>query len=130
MVGLQAAGHTAGSACLVLQHEGQNILFSGDTAAFNGRLGWMGNPYASFEQYLQSADKLRRLIVEGRPVAVDAILPGHGTIVMSEGSAHLNWLHESLRWVIGERSRGNNVTNVNYWERSWTRYRDRLRGKD
>ena len=119
---LHTPGHSPGSACLLLQHDARNILFGGDTASFLGRMGAMGSSYGSFTDYLESTDKLLRISVDGPLVSIDAILPGHGTIVMSDGDFHLQLLRKNVQWVIDQRNAGDNRTSVNHWE-AWPRHR-------
>jgi len=78
---IHTPGHTPGSACFLLQQGGKNILFSGDTVLFDGRLGWQGNPYADNRLYLSSLDKLNGFTLDASKVRWDMLLPGHGAIV-------------------------------------------------
>jgi glyoxylase-like metal-dependent hydrolase (beta-lactamase superfamily II) len=81
---IHTPGHTPGSACFLLQAGGKNILFSGDTVLYDGRLGWQGNPYADNRQYLSSLEKLNRFTLDSAPVRFDVLLPGHGAISMDK----------------------------------------------
>jgi glyoxylase-like metal-dependent hydrolase (beta-lactamase superfamily II) len=81
---IHTPGHTPGSACFLLQSGGKNILFSGDTVLYDGRLGWQGNPYADNRQYLASLEKLNRFTLDSARVQFDMLLPGHGAISMDK----------------------------------------------
>jgi glyoxylase-like metal-dependent hydrolase (beta-lactamase superfamily II) len=81
---IHTPGHTPGSACFLLRSDGKNILFSGDTVLYDGRLGWQGNPYADNRQYLFSLRKLNDFTLDGAKVQWDMLLPGHGAIAMDK----------------------------------------------
>jgi len=81
---IHTPGHTPGSACFLLRNEGKNLLFSGDTVLYDGRLGWQGNPYADNHQYLASLEKLNRFALNAAKVQWDILLPGHGAIAMDK----------------------------------------------
>lgn len=81
---IHTPGHTPGSACFLLRSDGKNVLFSGDTVLYDGRLGWQGNPYADNRQYLSSLQKLNGFTLDGSKVQWDILLPGHGAIAMDK----------------------------------------------
>ena len=81
---IHTPGHTPGSACFLLRSDGKNVLFSGDTVLYDGRLGWQGNPYADDRQYLFSLRKLNDFTLDGARVQWDMLLPGHGAIAMDK----------------------------------------------
>jgi glyoxylase-like metal-dependent hydrolase (beta-lactamase superfamily II) len=81
---IHTPGHTPGSACFLLKSDGKNVLFSGDTVLYDGRLGWQGNPYADNTQYLSSLRKLNGFGLDGAKVQWDVLLPGHGAISMDK----------------------------------------------
>jgi glyoxylase-like metal-dependent hydrolase (beta-lactamase superfamily II) len=81
---IHTPGHTPGSACFLLRSDGKNVLFSGDTVLYDGRLGWQGNPYADNRQYLSSLQKLNTFTLDGSKVQWDLLLPGHGAIAMDK----------------------------------------------
>jgi glyoxylase-like metal-dependent hydrolase (beta-lactamase superfamily II) len=68
----------------LLRSEGNNVLFSGDTVLYDGRLGWQGNPYADNRQYLASLQKLNDFTLDGEKVQWDLLLPGHGAISLDK----------------------------------------------
>lgn len=69
---LHTPGHTPGSMCLLLDNEGEEILFSGDTL-FNQGVGRTDFPLASFEKITDSIKK--KLFVLKNQTRV---FPGHG----------------------------------------------------
>jgi glyoxylase-like metal-dependent hydrolase (beta-lactamase superfamily II) len=81
---IHTPGHTPGSACFLLRAGGKNVVFSGDTVLYDGRLGWQGNPYADNRQYLSSLQKLYRFTLDDAEIRWDMLLPGHGAIVMDK----------------------------------------------
>jgi hydroxyacylglutathione hydrolase len=93
-------GHTSGDICLYEHH--QRILFSGDTVF----------PSSPTENILADADKglgsrqeliasLARLV----PYPVDFLLPGHGTPVFADGSAHILNAYIETRKAVEEDPR-------------------------
>ena len=78
-------GHTPGSSCFLLESEGTTMLFSGDTVLHDFRLGWSGIS-GDDHAYLRSLHKLEDFQRRNHgSIRWDVILPGHGTIVMSQG---------------------------------------------
>jgi glyoxylase-like metal-dependent hydrolase (beta-lactamase superfamily II) len=80
---IHTPGHTPGSASFLIQVDGKNLLFAGDTVLYDARLGWQGNPYADNRAYLYSLEKLDGFTLEGKKIYWDLLLPGHGAISMS-----------------------------------------------
>jgi len=76
---IHTPGHTDGSTCYMLQMGGKTILFGGDTILFDYRLGAQGSPFADDVAYLASLKKLQAF---GGYFRWDALLPGHGTMVL------------------------------------------------
>ncbi len=93
---IHTPGHTPGSACFVVQMEGKNLLFSGDTVFFDGMLAWQGNPYADNRQYLASLVKLERFTLNARPVHWDVLLPGHASIALDRAYLDVQKAREAL----------------------------------
>ena len=81
---IHTPGHTPGSTSFLLQVEGRNLLFSGDTVFYDGMLGWQQNPYADNRAYLRSVEKLEQFQLDTQPVRWDMLLPGHGAIALDE----------------------------------------------
>lgn len=111
-------GHTPGSTCFYLQLEEKHILISGDTVFHNGKHGWMGHPYADYEQYIKSLWKLKRFAVGGdvhhekdrimvrEPIAYDMLLPGHTAISMDMVSRDIDKGLEIMSYTIQQRRKG------------------------
>lgn len=80
---IHTPGHTEGSTCFLLQLEGHNVLFTGDTILYDHRLGAQGTAYADNRAYVGSLGKLARftLNIVDR-LRWDVLLPGHGTLVL------------------------------------------------
>jgi glyoxylase-like metal-dependent hydrolase (beta-lactamase superfamily II) len=81
---IHTPGHTPGSVCFLLDVDGKNLLFSGDTVLYDGRLGWQGNSYADNRQYLASLRKLASFTWNGAAVQWDMLLPGHGAMSIDQ----------------------------------------------
>jgi glyoxylase-like metal-dependent hydrolase (beta-lactamase superfamily II) len=79
---IHTPGHTPGSASFLLQVEGKNVLFSGDTVFYDSMLGFQLHPYADNRQYLASVTKLEHFTLNEAPVRWDLLLPGHGAIAL------------------------------------------------
>jgi hydroxyacylglutathione hydrolase len=79
---IHTPGHTPGSACFLLQADGKNLLFSGDTVFYDHMLGWQGNPYADNPRLLASLDKLLKFSLDTSVLRWDMLLPGHGAIAL------------------------------------------------
>ena len=66
----------------LMTSEDRTNLFSGDTIFHGGKI-LMTNVYdCDFQQYVKSIQKLRNL-------SVDALLPGHLSVVVSGGQSHI-----------------------------------------
>jgi len=87
-------GHTPGGICLLIREEGVTSVFTGDTAAAQGRLGWINGPGCSLPDWKGS---IRRLLELGP----DRIFPGHGVFVLSGAVDHLKLLDEKMNapWI-------------------------------
>ena len=104
-------GHTPGSACFLLEVDGKNLLFSGDTVLYDGRLGWQGNPYADNRQYLSSLRKLAGFSWNGAPVQWDMLLPGHGAMTLDK--AYLD-VEKARASVADSLARGKDILSTPY----------------
>lgn len=105
---IHTPGHTAGSSCLLLQLDGRNILFSGDTLLYDNRLGTQSTAYADNRAYLASLEKLEHftLTFTNHPIRWDVLLPGHGALVLNR--AYMDVL-KGLRTVQIDRFTGQPV---------------------
>jgi len=80
---IHTPGHTEGSSCFLLQFEGRNILFTGDTLLYDHRLGAQSTAYADNRSYVGSLGKLARFTLNTVDrVRWDTLLPGHGVLVL------------------------------------------------
>lgn len=84
---IHTPGHTPGSTCYLLQIDGKNILFGGDTILFDYRLGANPPTFADATAYLNSLRKLAYYGLWPNTVRWDVLLPGHGTMVMNRAYA-------------------------------------------
>jgi len=101
---IHTPGHTPGSVCFLLQIDGKNLLFSGDTVLYDARLGWQGNPYADNTAYLASLEKLASFKIEPRrsePFHFDLLLPGHGAIALDQAHLDVTKALNHARWQLG-----------------------------
>ena len=116
-------GHTPGSASFLLQIEGKNLLFAGDTVLYDYRLGWQGNPYADNRQYLFSLEKLDGFTYNGTKISWDILLPGHGSFPMDK--AYLD-VKKARELVAHNLSTGQEILATPY---ATDYYRSRMYGR-
>lgn len=79
----QIPGHSEATTCYLLQQGGRRILFAGDTVFANGVIGLINHPSSDLNQYRQHLPRLAGL-------AIDALLPGHGMVVLGHGQRHID----------------------------------------
>jgi glyoxylase-like metal-dependent hydrolase (beta-lactamase superfamily II) len=120
---IHTPGHTPGSACFLLRVGGKNILFSGDTVLYDGRLGWQGNPYAENRQYLASLDKLNGFALNEAKVQWDVLLPGHGAIALDKAYLDVQKDRDLVALLLG---RGQDIPSVPF---SLAEYRNHMYGR-
>lgn len=91
---IHTPGHTPGGICLLIREENATSVFTGDTAAAQGRLGWINGPGCHLPDWKRSIKKL----LEFMP---DRMLPGHGVFVLSGAVDHLKLLDEKMNapWI-------------------------------
>ncbi len=130
---IHTPGHTPDSCCFAFQSEGKNILISGDTIFHNGKHGWMGHPYADFEQYLKSLWKLKHYAIAGtvhnekdrimvrEPIKFDLLLPGHTAISMENATRDIDKGIEILSYSLQQRREGNDYQ----WTEPYTFFAER-----
>jgi glyoxylase-like metal-dependent hydrolase (beta-lactamase superfamily II) len=93
-------GHTPGSTCFFLESEGKTVLFSGDTVLHDCRLGWSGIS-GDDRAYLRSLQKLAAYgPLDDEPMRWDVMLPGHGTIILSEAWLDVDKAVRAVRDVL------------------------------
>jgi glyoxylase-like metal-dependent hydrolase (beta-lactamase superfamily II) len=120
---IHTPGHTPGSVCFLLEVDGKNLLFSGDTVLYDGRLGWQGNPYADNQQYLASLRKLAAFTWNGAAVEWDMLLPGHGAMALDK--AYLD-VEKARASVEDSLARGKDILSTPY---ATPEYRKRMYGR-
>jgi len=76
-------GHAMGHLCFLAELDGCTALFSGDLVFARGRVAVLGTPDTHVALL---ADSVRRV----RGLAPDALLPGHGTVVLRHAIEHLD----------------------------------------
>jgi hydroxyacylglutathione hydrolase len=76
-------GHAAGHLCFFVEVEGCTALFSGDLVFARGRVAVLGTPDTDVALLAASVRRVRDL-------APDALLPGHGTVVLQHATEHLD----------------------------------------
>ncbi len=126
-------GHTPDSCCFYFEKNKKHILIAGDTIFHNGKHGWMGHPYADFEQYMKSLWKLKRFAVGGtvsnkkdrimvrEPINFDLLLPGHTAISMENATRDIDKGIEILSYSLQKRRKG-----VDYqWTEPYTFFAER-----
>lgn len=113
-------GHTPGSTCYDLEQNGRHFLFSGDIALHNGRHAWMGNPYADWEQYLKSLEKLAGFAIDGKPVRFDVLLPGHGTVDMDRAQRSVEETVKIVRNIVARRASGEKIDWIEPYPWNWS----------
>jgi len=79
---LDTPGHSDGHVSLVLDANGRRTLFAGDAVFFGGKILLQNIHDCRLDRMIASLRKLREL-------AVTALLPGHLTLALSDGQAHI-----------------------------------------
>ena len=112
-------GHTPGSTCYLLKHKNKQILFSQDIALHNGRHAWMAHPYADWDQYLKSLEKLGNFRLSGRLIRYDLLLPGHGVVELEGAMRSVKETIKLVRHIVERRKNGEPVTWVEPYRWNW-----------
>lgn len=82
--------HSRGHPAYAMEAHGVHYLFTGDALFFGGRLALQDIPDCDLRESLRSIEKLAGL-------AVDASLPGHLAISLSEGRRHIDAALDAMR---------------------------------
>src|SRR5262245_56553160 len=97
LVVMDTPGHCDGHVSLLLEHQGWQTLFAGDTIFFGGRILLQNIHDCRLDAHIRS---LRRL----RGVRVAALLPGHLTLSLKDGERHVERANQVLdRLLIPEQ---------------------------
>jgi glyoxylase-like metal-dependent hydrolase (beta-lactamase superfamily II) len=112
-------GHTPGATCYYLFRDGRRILFSGDIALHNGQHAWMGNPYADWDQYLKSLEKLTRYALHGSEIRYDVLLPGHATVDLDQGMRSVWETVKIVRNIVARRQSGESIDWIDPYPWNW-----------
>lgn len=95
---LDTPGHSDGHVSLVLDHDEKRSLFAGDVIFFGGKILLQNIYDCRLDAEIRSLRRLREL-------RVDALLPGHFTLSLSDGQRHIERANEVLdRLLIPEQS--------------------------
>jgi glyoxylase-like metal-dependent hydrolase (beta-lactamase superfamily II) len=113
-------GHTPGATCYYLYQNGKHILFSEDISLHAGRHAWMGYPYADWDQYLKSLEKLSSYAIDGRGIEFDVLLPGHGTVDLDGAMRSVRETVKIVRNIVARRQSGENIDWVEPYVWNWT----------
>ena len=84
-------GHSIESACYLVEKNKKKYLFSGDSIYLNGTLSVINCYGSSLDGYRNNIGKFA-----GRDV--DALIPSHSRLVMSEGQKHIDKAIEFLSY--------------------------------
>lgn len=79
---LPTPGHAAGHLCYRIATAGRTLLFTGDLVFSRGRIALLGTPDTDLAA-------LRDSIAAVLAAGADALLPGHGSVVLNDAAAHL-----------------------------------------
>ena len=82
-------GHSGGHMCFTLKEGARTVLFSGDNLFAGGKILLQPIHDCDLQAHLRSIEKLKDL-------NLDIFLPGHGSISLKEGQAHID---EALSWI-------------------------------
>jgi len=79
---LETPGHAAGSLCFSMENRGKQVLFTGDTVFFGGRILLQNISDCDLQAHLRSIERLSTL-------QVDVFLPGHQCFTLRAGQRHI-----------------------------------------
>ena len=82
-------GHCAGHLCFTMEEKGRTVLFSGDNLFAGGKILLQTISDCDLQAHLRSIEKLA-------DIGVDVFLPGHGSISLKDGHAHID---AALGWT-------------------------------
>ena len=80
----------------------------------------MGNPYADWDQYLKSLEKLSSYAIDGRRIEFDVLLPGHGTVDLDGAMRSVRETVKIVRNIVARRQSGESIDWVEPYVWNWT----------
>ncbi len=86
---IHVAGHSLDSTALLVELDGQRLLFTGDILFYGGVLGLINTEGSELAGYRRDIHKLGGL-------GVDALLPGHGMFTLVNGQKHVDCAIEQM----------------------------------
>ncbi|MDE3178484.1 MAG: MBL fold metallo-hydrolase [Acidobacteriota bacterium] len=90
---IETPGHCSGMLSFVLKESETTLLFDGDTVFHDGKLLITNVWDCNLHEYVRSIGNLAAL-------AVDALLPGHLTISLSQGARHIQKAWDTLEHLV------------------------------
>ena len=82
-------GHCDGHVSLLLDHDGERMLFAGDAIFFGGRILLQAIHDCRLDRHIASLRKLREL-------DITMLFPGHLTFALSDGQSHIERANQVL----------------------------------
>jgi glyoxylase-like metal-dependent hydrolase (beta-lactamase superfamily II) len=86
---IRVRGHSEDSACFLVRHDGQTLLFSADVIFYGGVLGVINAEGSGMGGYRADLRKLANL-------GIDGLFPGHGLFTMRNGQRHIDTAIEQV----------------------------------
>jgi hydroxyacylglutathione hydrolase len=90
---LETPGHAAGSLCFLLELEGKQVLFAGDTVFFGGHILLQNIADCDLQAHIRSIKRLAEL-------SVDVLLPGHRSFALRGGQRHIDAAMGALQRLV------------------------------
>jgi hydroxyacylglutathione hydrolase len=87
---METPGHAAGHLSFLMEREGRQYLFGGDTIFFGGRIVLQNVPDCDLQAYIHTIKRLSSL-------SVDVFLPGHLCFSLRNGQRHIDAAMEVLK---------------------------------
>jgi hydroxyacylglutathione hydrolase len=94
---LETPGHAAGSLCFSTGNQGEQMLFSGDTVFFGGRILLQNIWDCDLQAQMRSIERLSAL-------NTDAFLPGHRSFTLRDGQRHIEAAMATSRKLLVPRN--------------------------
>ena len=79
----------------------------------------MGHPYADWDQYLKSLEKLSNFTLNGKPIQYDLLLPGHGVVELEGAMRSVKETTKLVRHIVDRRKKGEAVTWIKPYQWNW-----------